>query len=565
VLKVALFRGEDENGVHTFPLFGPSDAVFEKTAAPDLLPEVARYIASLKPSKNSQYVLVNAMGASEYWGANVNGDAFTEECLIHKPDDWTGNPLLDKIKAKEWAYGFPTFYNAHPFAHHRNKDAKRAFGEVELAAWHPRMKRVELVVRVDADKCHQFGGTGVWDKLHAGQFVDVSMGTRVPFDTSSITLDWETYRKAQATFDSKKHRSPGDAVLEFHKDLIKRVGHGIRGVSITRNDYDEFTRKNLNRILPDGRKVFVFNDYPRFFDISFVFIGADKTAKVMMKIAGEGKSYFFMGGAELAEKLGYDESIPEGDKLAAVFFKGAKDKGAEIIKDTLPSQFAAKAVPVLTAGERDIPRDILDMLGESPLEEALSTPSSLGMILRPREFQRIILLQMGNRPLADELERKGTVFPKTEEKLDVPMGPEFFSAALAQLLLPLLSERSAFGTHVEQRILLPHGDSKEKRGTASSLPSVSLRKIGAAYNGYRTGIMDLVAHAQEFVSSSQFAKTAQTRKLASASVDSLFTPLSAHYLKLAYWDEVGVPSTTVAGAVEGAPSSATWPAPTGDS
>ena len=30
------------------------------------------------------------------------------------------------------------------------------------------MKRVELVVRVDQDKCQQFGGTGAWGKLHAG-------------------------------------------------------------------------------------------------------------------------------------------------------------------------------------------------------------------------------------------------------------------------------------------------------------------------------------------------------------------------------------------------------------
>ena len=558
MLKVALFRGEDEQGIHTFPLFGPSDSVFEKTAAPTLLPEVSRYIETLKPTKNAQYVLVNAMGASEYWGANVNGDAFTEECLIHKPDDWTGNPLLDKIKAKDWAYGFPTFYNAHPFAHHRNKDATRAFGEVELAAWHPRMKRVELVVRVDKDKCEKFGGVGVWDKLHAGQFVDVSMGTRVPFDTSSITLDWDTYRKAQATFDKKRHRSPGDAVLEFHKDLIKRTGRGIRGVSITRNDYDEFTRKNLNRILPDGRKVFVFNDYPRFFDISFVFIGADKTAKVMMKIAGEGKSYFFMGGAELAEKMGYDESIPEYEKVAAELFKSAKDKGAEIIKDTLPSQFAAKAVPLLTQSERDIPDDILGALSGASLEEALSTPSGLGMVLRPREFQRIILIQMGNHELANELDRKKTVFPKSDETLDVPMGPQFFSEVLAKLLLPLLAERSAFGPHVEQRILLSHDEKKEKRASASSLPSLSLRKIGAAYNGYRTAIMDLIAHAPDFVSSSQFAKTGQARKLASARVDSLFTPLSAHYLKLAYWDEVGVSSLNDAVAVA-------RPVPTGDS
>src|SRR6185295_11826397 len=40
--------------------------------------------------------------------------------------------------------------------------------------------------------------------------------------------------------------------------------------------------------LPDGRKVAVRNDTPRFFDISFVFIGADKTAKVLAKLASVG-------------------------------------------------------------------------------------------------------------------------------------------------------------------------------------------------------------------------------------------------------------------------------------
>src|SRR5690606_33352904 len=52
----------------------------------------------------------------------------------------------------------------------------------ELAAWNPHMKRVELVTRLDRDKCLSFGGQGVWDKLKSGHFPDVSMGTRVPFD-----------------------------------------------------------------------------------------------------------------------------------------------------------------------------------------------------------------------------------------------------------------------------------------------------------------------------------------------------------------------------------------------
>ena len=556
MLKVAFFQGEDEHGIHAFPLFGSADRAFEKTAAPLLLPEVSRYISALRPRPNAQYVLLNAMGASEYWGSNINGDAFPEASLIHRPNDWTGNPLVDKIKAKDWAYGFPTFYFAHPYAHHRNKDATRAFGEVELAAWNPRMKRVELVTRVDEDKCRQFGGEGVWDKLKAGQYPDVSMGCKVPYDTCSICLDWDTYRKAEAMFSPSRDKSPGDAVLRYHKELQKKGKKGIRGVSITRADYCEHAKKQMNRILPNGKKVFVYNDYPKFFDISFVFIGADKTAKTMMKIAGAGQEWS-VPSAELAEKLGYaegDEELlpefaPEGtaeektasvDALKLAFLgKSAKDKDAEITKDVMPSQFAGKAVPVLTKNEKDLPKDLLDALGASPLEEALSTPSGLGMVLRPREFQRIILIQMGKRPLADKLESENTVFPKVDEELPVPMGADFFSPLLARLLMPLMEERSALGPSVEKRVLVASGPHKEKRSSASSHPNSLLRKIGAAYNSYRNGLMQLVPHTQELVASMASPSEEQLHKLAAAPVDSVFTPLSVCYLQLAFWNEVG--------------------------
>lgn len=558
MLKVSFFQGEDERGLHAIPLFGPADSVFEKTAAPTLLPEVSQYISSLHPVKGSQYVLLNAMGASEFWGSNVNGDAFTESSLIHRPNDWTGNPLLDKPKAESWGYGFPTFYFAHPYAHHRNKDATRAFGEVELAAWNPRMKRVELVTRVDEEKCHAYGGTGVWDKLQAGDYPDVSMGCKVPFDTCSICLDWNTYRKAQATFNPAKHKTPGDAVLFYHRELEKKNGKGIRGLSITRKDYCDHALKQMNHILPDGRKVFVWNDYPKFFDISFVFIGADKTAKTMMKIAHGALRVWSIPSAMLAEKLGYDQAdevlLPaflsgaagaektasaETDALKFAFLgKDAKDKDAELTKNIVPSQFAGKAIPALTAAEKDLPKSVVDALAASPLEEALSTPSVLGIVLRPREFQRIILIQMGKRPLADKLEDEGTVFPKVDDELAVPMGKDFFSPLLASLLLPLLASRSALGPSIEKRVLVSPGGSKEKRSGSSSLSSPLLRKIGAAYNTYRTGIMELAAHAQELMTSKAMPSSEYCHKFASASVQEVFTPLTANYLKLAFWDEV---------------------------
>jgi hypothetical protein len=558
MLKVSLFQGETEYGPSAVPLFGPADSTFEKVASAKLLPDVNKYIASLRPQKGSQYVLVNAMGASEYYGSNINGDAFPEASLIHAPNDWAGNPLLDKVKAKDWPYGYPTFYLAHPYAHHRNKDASRAFGEVELAVWHPNMKRVELVCRVDEEKCQKFGGVQVWDKLQAGQFPDVSMGTKVPYDTCSICLDRDTYRRAQSTFIPGKDKHPGDAVLRWHK------AHKIRGVSITRKDYCEHALRMMNKILPDGRKVFVENDYPKFFDISFVFIGADRTAKTMLKIAGDSRVLYSFGSAEQAEKLGYAEgneilypaflgaekvaSVQEEDPIKLAFFgKGAALKQSEMTKDVMPSQFAGKAIPLLTKSEEDLPDEVLSVMNHLPLEDSLSTASGLGVILRPREFERI-----------------------TDSKDDsgIKQSPEKFNHALAQLLLPLLAGRSMLGPFIERRTIIVVGASSKqhdemKKGT-SSHSSSSLRKMSSAYDSYRHGVTEMVAHSQDLLGELAGGDT-HLAKLADAPADQIFTPLSVAYIQDAFQDEasaepkIAQASATVERAAPSANTSSTFP------
>lgn len=550
MLKVSTFAAENEYGHTSIPLFGPADDEFEKTASASLLPPVLQYIEGLRPRKNSQYVLVNALGAGEYFSSNINGDWFCEEALIHAPPGWSGNPLTDKVLAKTWNYGFPTFYNAHAFAHHRNKDPSRAYGEVELALWNDTMKRVELVVRVDYEKCCQFGGVPVWDKLKEGQFPCVSMGAKVPFDTSSITLDWETYRKAQATFDPKKHRHPGQAVLEFHKKLKKKNGVGIRGVSITRNDYDEWCTKHMNRILPDGRKVFVYNDYPRFFDISFVFIGADRTSYVMAYIVRNGNA-LTAPSSKVAHALGYRE-IGEGEPLLTktasaedrwreALVKGAEEKKSEIEKDIVPSQLAAKAVPLLTKNEPHLPKELQDALATVPEDQALSTATGMGIVLRPAEFQRISLTRMGCRPLADALGNSGVVFPKTPAgDTDLGLDPSKFVRGLGRLLSPMMEMRSALGPFIEKRVVIISSGPGPKDQPAPSHSSELLRKIGSAYAAYRTQLMDVVPNSQDLIEKAATPRDAELLKVANASAAEAFTPLSYCYLRDAFMDEAPI-------------------------
>lgn len=563
MIKTSFFPGQTDNGPVAIPLFTGAVTATEKTAAAKLLPEVVTYIEGLRPQKGSQYVLVNAMGAGEFWGSNINGDHFPEAGLIHRPDNWKGLPAFDKIASKTWPYGYPTFYGAHPYAHHRNKDAKRAFGEVELVSWNDAMKRVELVVRVDEAKCHEFGGTSVWDKLIQGQFPDVSMGCKVPFDTCSICLDWETYKKAMATFKPGKHRHPGQAILEYHKALFARDGKGIRGLSPTVADYCEHTKKSMNKILPDGRKVFVYNDFPFFFDISFVFIGADKTAKTMLKIAmdvgSENGAFWSIPSADLAERLGYVDTektastslLEDTDLLKLAFLgKGALAKKSEIEKDVIPSQFASKAIPAVTKSEPELPEDLLDMLGGHSFEDALSSTASLGITLRPREFQRIVIISMGNKPLADDLDKKNVVFPKSDEKLQgSAFGEGGLRSAFLRALLPFLEDRSVFGPPIERRavrVLMKQASPQDPDlPPPSSLSLDLLRKIGAAYNTYRSELMNKIAESQDKITQSGIP-IRELVALAQLPADELFTPMSAAHLKLAYWGEVGIPGNGAA-------------------
>jgi hypothetical protein len=527
IVKVCQFKARQEHGERLVEIFHPGEGGMEKAAAffsmnksaAPMLPQVQSYLEKLQPSPTKIYVLVNALGAGEYWGSNINGDWFPEASLIHE------GPV----------YGYETFYQAYPYKHHVNKDPSKSFGKVVLSCWNDAMKRVELIVEIDREKARQFGAEDVCDRLDKGMFPDVSMGCKVPYDLCSKCLDWEKYRKAQSTFDPSRHRTVGAAVLEFHKR------NPIRGLSVTRNDYCVHLKTMLNKILEDGTKIYAINDYPRFFDISFVFIGADKTAKVMAKLAFADMGNVVVPAWMVAEQMGYrqpdvykgfekvaetdapgpppgppersnmePERTPENERALVDLFqahrpevtpagiamgldkvraklrekKAAQLKGAEIIKDVVPSQFAGKVLPA----RPDIPTDILDELGKGSLSEALSTPTTMGMILKPREFQRITIIRMGKKPLADELDRDGLTFPPVEESdRSIPMGSGHFSSVLKRLLLPLMEDRSLLEPVARRRVVRiticgKPEESEDDLKDAEETPF--LQKISAAYNGY---------------------------------------------------------------------------------
>lgn len=708
IIKQVQFKGVDSQGnVLCQPILFNNDGSLEKTAAAmemrsKLHPRVQDFVRGIIPTSSGIYILVNALGAGEYWGSNVNGDFFPEKSLIHAPSSWEQLPFEEMRRVgKDWDYGFPTFMNAYPYKHHMNKDPSRAFGRVELAVWNPKMHRVELVIYLDRALCMQFDAMDVIERIERGEFPDVSMGCKVPFDVCMIC--------------GKESKTP--------------------------NDYCEHAAMMMNKILPDGRKVCVRNDFPKFFDISIVFIGADKTAKVMAKLAHKGKQVCLgdfctiprpsfevgstfssfsglsdlygdlalekvasmkaraqgalLGGAigasaglagnasikadresykkdfikdfvagslagaliknandpikkktevqgvpiwiewkkgetriyknkkgvvkyerrmkadygyipdtldsdgeELDVYLGPDKTSPRafvikqlkkdgsfdehkvmigyqtkedakssydyhmggtkehfggmrqvpvtalkalfgenGDKekkaaacccsnpslekvAAAVFPLNEKAashaKLSELIKSLPAGPFSKKTLPRLENSERDIPNDVLDLMGGLPNGAGLSTPAMAGIVLKPREFQRVVLIHIGCKPLADDLDRQGMIFPKSNKvDHDFPISGEV-EPILLELLsaLGIIKDRSVAATALSRRsIPSPVGEADKPlngpdSGEGTKVASGPLmEKLSMAYNSYRQWILKKTAHISDFMTTDPQLRT----------------------------------------------------------
>jgi len=637
IIKQCQFSGRDDSGVHVHllhPGYDNEHLVKVAAASPPQLERVLKLVRSMPKTNSSLPVLVSAMGAGEYWGSNSNGDYFPESSLIHTPPNWLGLSLdLQRQLGARWEWGYPTFYNAHAFQHHVNKDPARAFGDVVYAMWDPQMKRVLLVINIDREKARVMGAISVVDKIENGEFPDVSMGCKVPYDVCTICADW-----------SRITQNP-------KKDLAEHRKRPIRGLSTTRHEYCQHLQAELNKIYPDGRKVAMINLHPKFFDLSFVFIGADKTSKVMAKLAGaqmcpiRSNARMCKKGcfdcaipsshvyevwsrektAERAERSGavavsmskeeptaYDRMRAEatsrgltphqhamkmgrkewltrinkarkedaasgrpwlGDKKIekkAVTFPGMERelrderdemgpleelfgidkqsaaeiaKKAEIIKQ-IRSNFS-KSLPGMTAEEPNIPNDVLNAMSQCP-REALGTAGSMGIVLKPREFQRTIIIARGRPDLADQLDDAGACFsPGAPPSRDFSISDKIIPRLL-QALAPLIGERSCFGPPVHRRVI---------RMTIIKRPESPLElegnplldKLSADYSAYRqqllykqAALVDQLIHEHPWVTSAILGPQIEGSfggglvKAGGSVVESMLGMLSIDYLNQAH-------------------------------
>jgi hypothetical protein len=112
--------------------------------------------------------LVIALGAYEGTGANRNGDIFKEaECLKHY-----------KTFVKSGSKKSDGTYDGRALnRHHKNKPEDPKYGNIKAATYNNKMKRIELIIGMDNDKCAE-----EIQKLAEGKQINVSMAAKVAYD-----------------------------------------------------------------------------------------------------------------------------------------------------------------------------------------------------------------------------------------------------------------------------------------------------------------------------------------------------------------------------------------------
>lgn len=269
--------------------------------------EITNFISNLKPKEGFTYLHINAMTAGEWYSSNRNGDWFPEENL------------------KKYHKTFETT-PAHVFRSHINKNPEIAHGKVIFSIYNDNMHRVELIA-----ECPNELVSDINTRINAGDFPTTSMACRTPYDTCSI------------------------------------CGNQAK----SRQEYCTHLSSQLNKLFPDGKKVYAINDAPlHFFDISIVVRPADVNSSILQKVAYEDT----IGSAELAEIEGLSETQFQ-EKSSEL------KKWSELIKEISDGYVTSvdRDPGKLLSKVEDLPLGTINDLSLFELEEVFSAMAEYGI------------------------------------------------------------------------------------------------------------------------------------------------------------------------------------------
>jgi len=377
------------------------------------------YIRQVKPIPGKTIILVLAMTAGEFYGPNRNGDAWPERPLQVGQTRITEDQVLPKH--------YKTFEtNANVFKHHVNKDPNKKIGDVLRAFYNWPMHRVELLLSLDNRNAQD-----IVERIEHDEYPAVSIGCKVKYDVCSLC----------------GNKAP------------------------SRKQYCTHAKRNLGELTKSGKKIFVWNPAPNFFDISMVRRPADKHGYMMKKVAEavpEIRSSALLGeyvdvmGRKIAglKKMSLIDKILKGEAVAAKEDSGevtaVKDFGNQIAKP------AATTMPPIDDGT------IRGLLRYRPAE-VLSTLASMGIFMTTPEFIKYFIWKMDPSMVVPDklLDRavaiQGAVFdflannPEVLDDIDetgfTDVCPQNVNPDLAKKAAFLLEKRSQLGSYLHRKLV----------------------------------------------------------------------------------------------------------------
>jgi hypothetical protein len=313
---------------------GPADrAGLIKRAGVDFYHAVKE--AKLAPGEVPVHTI--ALGSTEFYGPNRNGDGFVDACL------------------REYAHTFEKY--ARFYRNHCNRDPAKSYGRIIKAANNDPMHRIELLVGLNGtEKAAEANGGLVADKelekLHRGEDIPTSMACKVAYDCCS------------------------------------GCGHHAR----TREEYcDGFgqckyggLKKNITVTFDDGHQLHADNPEPTWFDESHVYKPADRIAWSLGPLFPLEKSAAVhpLGGAELAERIGLS-APPE-----LLLSPGLPRRTVAAVKLACALAERERTLPEAAWGYAFAP-EARPPIAERP--DVQSRPGALGEVLAALAFEKVAL------------------------------------------------------------------------------------------------------------------------------------------------------------------------------
>jgi len=336
--------------------------------------EFVHKMQHIKFAKDEVPVHLIAIGATEDYGPNRNGDGFKRACCEKYHDTFVKH--------------------ARFYRDHINKNPAKSYGIVKASAYHDPMRRIELVCVLNATKEAADHNGGLLadkelEKLANGDDIGVSMACTIPFDVCSHC--------------GNKARTRAE-----YCDSIENGGHCKAGG----------LKHNMGKCAYDGSILFADNTQPRFFDISHVYRPADRIAYISgrLKAASAG----VISGAELAEQLGV--TAPMFLDLDGV---SAHTRGQLIALEKLASaesapDFGRNWAKTVLAESPAVQETInIAELANVKLAEAFRALADAGVILPVKDFLNLTVKAAGQELVTSVTDALPGIFSKLAAEQDI--------------------------------------------------------------------------------------------------------------------------------------------------